>query len=179
MKEIKQEKSKVSMDLKNKNFSNSQREIDEYTVEADGVKVDVKIFGGKGKSKVYNLIVPELSKPTLALVDDVKRELITEVKVSAAEILDPKIINKLKQKFREKAGELLKEKLPRIKEETKGFLVGILLHDMLGFGKIEFLLNDGNLEEIVINSADEPIRLYHKRHGWLETNIVIEMEEKI
>lgn len=156
-----------------------EQETDKYIVEADGVKVDVRIVGGKGKSNVYDLIVPKLSKPTSALVDEIKQELVTEVKVSAAEILDPKVIDKLKQKFKEKAGELLKKKLPKLREETKIFLVGTLLHEMLGFEKIEFLLNDGELEEIVITSANEPIRVYHKKYGWLETNITMQTEDKI
>lgn len=152
-------------------------EIDRYTVEAEGVKANVSIVGAKGG--VYNLTVPELSKPTLALVDEIRHQLIVEVKVSAAEILDPKVMDRLKRKFKEKANELLKEKLPMIKEETKIFLVGSLLHEMLGFGKIEFLLNDGSLEEIVITSANEPVRVYHKKYGWLETNITVETEDKI
>ncbi|MBW2981015.1 Flp pilus assembly complex ATPase component TadA [Candidatus Woesearchaeota archaeon] len=155
------------------------RELDKYQIEADGVKVNIKILGGKGKIGLYNLIVPELSRPTLALVEEIRRELITQVKVSAAEILDPKVMNTLKQKFNEKASELLKEKLPTIREETKTFLIGTLLHEMLGFGKIEFLLNDGNLEEIVINSSNEAVRIFHKKYGWLETNIIIGREEKI
>jgi len=154
-------------------------ETEEYTIEADGVKVKVRIIGGKGKTKLYKLIVPELSKPTLALIDEIRHELVTEVKVSAAEILDPKVMGKLKEKFREKANDLLKEKLPKITEDTKAFLIGTLVHEMLGFEKTEFLLNDGNLEEIVINSANEPIRIFHKKHGWLETNITIGTEDKI
>lgn len=156
-----------------------KKEIDRYMVEAEGVNVEISIVGGKGVTKVYKAVVPELSKPTLALVDEVKHELIAEVKVSAAEILDPKVMDRLKQKFREKASELLKEKLPRLDEETKIFLIGILLHEMLGFGNVEFLLNDGNLEEIVINSSNEPVRVYHKKYGWLQTDIVIETEDKI
>ncbi len=154
-------------------------EIERYKVEAEGIKVDVRIVYGKGKTKLYDLIMPELSKPTLALIDEIKRELITDVKVSTAEILDPKVMNKLKQKFEKKASELLKGKLPGMKKETEMVLVGTLLHEMLGLGEIEFLLNDGNLEEVVINSADEPIRVYHKKYGWLETGIIIETEEKI
>ncbi len=50
---------------------------------------------------------------------------------------------------------------------------------MVGFGKIEYLLNDGNLEEIIILSAREHVRVYHKKHGWLITNIIIPSEGQI
>ena len=154
-------------------------ELDKYPIESDGVKVDVIISRERGSVSQYRLAIPELTKPTLALIDELKNQLIIEVKVSAAEILDPKIMNTLKGKFRLKAEEILHYKLPVLNEETKNFLIGTLLHDMLGFGDMEFLLNDGHLEEIIINSADEPIRVYHKKHGWMETNITIEDEEKI
>ena len=154
-------------------------DIDKYPVEAEGVAAEVQIVGTKGSIKLYNVIVPEITKPTAALLDEIKHELIAEVKVSATEILDPKVAGTLKQKFREKATDLLVSKIPSIKDETKNFLIGSLLNEILGFGNVEFLLNDGFLEEIVINSASEPIRVYHKKYGWLSTNIVIETEEKI
>jgi flagellar protein FlaI len=154
-------------------------EIESYGIEADGVKVDVKILGGKGKTKIYNIVMPELSQPTRALMDEIKRELITEVKITATEILDPKVMGTLKKRFYDKASNLLLQKLPSIKEVTKNLLTGKLLHEMLGFGEVEFLLGDGFLEEIIINSASEPIRVYHKKYGWLLTNVVLDNEEKI
>ncbi|MBI2140377.1 CpaF family protein [Candidatus Woesearchaeota archaeon] len=149
-----------------------------YSIEADGVKAEVTI-GGKGMVKLYSLAVPPLSAPTLALVDEIKHELITEVKVSAAEMLDPKVMERLKEKFREKAEDLLRKKIPTIREATAHFLTGTLLHEMLGFGKLEFLIQDPALEEVVINTSGEAVRVYHKAYGWLETDVFVEAEEKI
>ena len=53
------------------------------------------------------------------------------------------------------------------------------MQDMLGLGEIEFLINDPNLEEIVIPSSKEPIRVYHKKYKWLATNLRIKKEEEI
>jgi len=50
---------------------------------------------------------------------------------------------------------------------------------MFGLGKIEFLLADPNLEEVVINGTREPVWVYHKKYGWLKTNIRIEHENEI
>ncbi|MAG08611.1 hypothetical protein CMO89_04000 [Candidatus Woesearchaeota archaeon] len=112
-------------------------------------------------------------------MDDIRHKLVTEVTVSTAEILDPKVIASLKEKFRVKAEQFLKEKLPKIDDKTKNLLVGLLLHEMVGLGNIEFLLNDDFLEEIIVNSASEPIRVYHKKYGWLETNVSIDSEVQI
>jgi flagellar protein FlaI len=53
------------------------------------------------------------------------------------------------------------------------------MQEMLGLGKIEFLIADEGLEEIVIPSSREPIRVYSKKHGWLLTNLTIAREEDI
>ncbi|MDP2628753.1 MAG: ATPase, T2SS/T4P/T4SS family, partial [Nanoarchaeota archaeon] len=54
-----------------------------------------------------------------------------------------------------------------------------LMMDMLGLGNIEFLIADPNLEEIVITSAKEKIRVFSKKYGWLKTNMRVEKEEEI
>lgn len=153
--------------------------IEKYDVEAEGVNAAISIDEEKNSEKVYNLNVPEIAPATLALLDEIRHELITEVAVSTAEILDPKVIEKLKDKFKERAEKMLLKKLAKINDETKKFLIGNLIIDMLGLGKIEFLLNDQRLEEIVITASAEPVRVYHKRYGWLRTNIVIDTEDKI
>ena len=153
--------------------------IEKYTIKADEIEIEVNITGGKGKTMMYEITMPKCAPATLALLDEVRHELVTTISVSTAEILDQRSVIKLKEKFKEKAELLIKEKIPGIKESTKNFLIGSLLHETVGLGKVEYLLNDGNLEEIVINSANEPIRVYHKRYGWLETNVRIETEPQI
>ena len=58
-----------------------------------------------------------------------------------------------------------------ITKETKDLLIGLLMQEMLGLGKVEFLISDPELEEIVIIGYKEPIRVFHKKFGWLNTNI--------
>ena len=153
--------------------------IEKYDVIADGITVEIGILGGKGRLSKYKIKLPDFSAPTLALLDEVKHELLIEVSISTTEILDPKAIIELKEKFRKKAIALLEKHIPGIKEESKRYLAGRLMQEMLGLGKIEFLLNDINLEEIVINSIQEPIRVYHKTYGWLLTDLVVETEAQI
>jgi len=50
---------------------------------------------------------------------------------------------------------------------------------MLGLGDIELVLSDDHLEEIVVNSSDEPAWVYHKEKGWLKTDISFRDEDEI
>ena len=153
--------------------------IDQYKIEEDQNQIDVKITGEVGQLKIYELVIPNISIATSALLDEIKNELIVEVQVTSKEILDHSTIQALKERFKEKALFLLKKHLPYISDETKNFLSGKLLREMLGLGDVEFLLSDSSIEEVVINSASEPIRIYHKKYGWLETNITITTEPQI
>jgi len=145
--------------------------IETYSIDSEGLKVNVLIASKEKQIPTYKLIFPIINPATEAVMDEIKQELITEVNITTTEILDPTIINTLRKKFKEKAGAVISKYLPRINKKTKDFLISMMLNEMLGLDKIEILLNDPNLEEIVINSANESIRVYHKKHGWLETNI--------
>ncbi len=156
-----------------------QELLSTYSVEAEGVRAKVQILKGKGFVPVYRIDIAELEPATVALLDSIKERLITEVPVAVKEILDPKEIEHVRARFKTKADTILDRLIPSAPESEKVYLVGLLLHDMLGLGNLEFVLNDPNLEEIVVNSSTEPVRVYHKEFGWLETNIRIKTEAQI
>jgi len=153
--------------------------IEEYKIKTDDLVLNVSILGGKGLSKSYFMSVPNITPATRALMDNIKQGLITEVAISNKEILDPSSIATLKEKFTKKAKSLLRARVSSISEDTISFLVNVLMQEMLGLGEIEYILNDEGLEEIVITSSHEPVRVYHKKHGWLETNIIPKDEDQI
>jgi archaeal flagellar protein FlaI len=153
--------------------------LEEYEIAAENVVVNVEILKFGTKPVKYKLILQEIGIGTEALIDQIHQQLILDVDITSSEILDPKVINFIKDKFRKKAEILIDEKAPKIDEDIKSYLVSILLNEIIGLGKIEYLMNDENLEEIIINSAMEPIRVYHKKYGWLITNIIIPTEDQI
>ncbi|MCX6695790.1 MAG: ATPase, T2SS/T4P/T4SS family, partial [Candidatus Altiarchaeota archaeon] len=113
------------------------------------------------------------------LLDDIKERLISGVEMGSYEILDPHVMTQLKVEFQEKAEKIIKAELPELNESMrKHFIVG-LIHELVGLEDVEYFLDDQNLEEIVLNSAKEPVRVYHKKYGWLLTNIVPASEYKI
>ncbi len=150
--------------------------IEGYTIKLDGASADIKIIRDEISTK-YTINLPKISVATSALLNDLREELITITSVSMQELIDPKAFSSIKNKFKEEAKKLIRDKIPTIREETESFIIGTLMQEMLGIGKIEYLINDPNLEEIVIVSAKEPIKVYSKKYGWLSTNIILEKEE--
>lgn len=153
--------------------------LEKYEIEVDGAFVNVEIKREKGGITVYNLLIPQISPATFALLTEVRNDLISVTTISMKELSDPEAFSTIKGRFMEDARHLLQRRLPGIRKKTENYLVGILMQEMLGLGKIEFLIDDPSLEEIVIPSAKELIRVYSKKYGWLITNLKIEREEDI
>ena len=158
--------------------SDVQGVLESYKIEIDKASVQIKIVK-EVAGFFYLLSLPEVQAPTLALLDEIRKEMLTELSFSAGETVDKEGVSLLKGRFVESARKLIREKLPHVSSTTEEFLIGHLLQEMLGLGKVEFLINDPNLEEIVINSIREPIRVYHKKHGWLLTNLTLHSEDEI
>lgn len=156
------------------------KELEKYSVEADRVKGEVSIqTTPKELVPLYILRLPEIEAGTLALLDQVREKLLARIAIKTSELINPKALEELKIKFFDQAFEILRKELIGIPLEVCEYLAGTLVHEMLGLGKVELLLNDGNLEDIVVNSAEEPVWVYHKKYGWLKTNIFIETESQI
>jgi len=141
-----------------------------YELDLEGIKTTVQIVM-KDFVPYYKLTLPQVDVATLALLDDIKDRLISGVEMTTSEILDPKLLDQLKSEFKKKAAVILEQELPGLDPDVKSHFSLSLLHELLGLDEIEYFLADPNLEEIVVNSASEPIRIYHKKWGWLKTNI--------
>ena len=151
-----------------------------YKVDADQVPAKIMI-GDKDDEYVpiYFINRPQISLGTEAFVDNVRQRVIENVELTREEFTDSDEIETVKRKFSEEVEKQLDELLPDSDERAKEILIGNLIHDMVGLGDVEILLNDPRLEELVINSADEPTWVYHQEHGWLKSNLTFEDEEEI
>jgi flagellar protein FlaI len=151
-----------------------------YTIIADNVpaKVDI-IVKPEEYTPIYEIKFPTIEPATQAVLSSLKEKLIEIVKIEISEILDPKAMEEIKQRFLESARNAITQELPMASEKEKDILSGTMVHEMLGLGRLEVVLNDDNLEEVVINNSSEPVWVFHKKIGWLKTNIVIPSEEQI
>lgn len=152
--------------------------IDSYFITLGETKIEINIVEKKEEFvKQYFLNIPAVGIGTNALLKNIKAELINYSE--PVEKASPERIEENKQSIRNKANQLIEQSMPEMKKETKKLLAELITEEMTGLGKIEFMLADDNLEEIVINQAQEPIWVYHKRHGWLKSNLFIQPEEEI
>ncbi|MFA6907280.1 MAG: type II/IV secretion system ATPase subunit [Candidatus Micrarchaeia archaeon] len=154
--------------------------LDSYVYDNEGIQVLAKIFTKNGEYvPQYEVNVRELSEGTRLVLNTLKGELITTVKLDITDIIDPKKRDEVRIKFESRANFLLSKHFPTLSEADKKVLVAYLLQNSLGLGDLEPLMHDNALEEVAINSSAEPVWVYHKKYGWCKTNVHLKNEESI
>jgi flagellar protein FlaI len=157
-----------------------RNQIDRYTILSDSIKVEVSVYKDPSKFvPTYEIHIPKLEDATKALLEDTRDKIITTVPIKIENLRDPASLAILRVKIKEIARGIIKKTIPEIPENVLDYAVVVLANEMLGLGSIEFLLDDEGLEEVVINNSKTAIWVYHKKYGWLETNVVVPSEEQI
>ncbi|MGI6589830.1 MAG: type II/IV secretion system ATPase subunit [Candidatus Iainarchaeum sp.] len=154
--------------------------LENYNIEVDYVPAKISIILSHDEARpIYSLEVPSIGKYTLRFLSFIKDEVAETMPIELDEITDPKKSKKLKGRFFKELSNNLQKYFPNTPQDLRQMLSGVLLHEMYGLGDIELLMGDDNLEEVGINSAKTPITIYHKKYGWLKTNIMPGSEEEI
>lgn len=155
------------------------KDSESYVISSDGIEGAVSIAKASGEVPMYTLVVPKPEPATAAYLEEIKNEMLREVTLTTQEVLDIKMMEGLKKKFHDLALRLIKARIPRISDEQADKFAGRLVQELLGMGDLELVLKDESLEEICVNSSNDCVWLYHKRHGWCRSNLRIESESKI
>lgn len=126
----------------------------------------------------YEISIESISDTTETILERIRQRLIDQVNFGILDITQSREQGKIEERFEETIKLLIDRYFPESDEETKGFLTTYLAEKALGLGNIEILMQDNFLEEIVVNDAREPVWVYHKKHGWLKTNVRVRDEEQ-
>jgi flagellar protein FlaI len=154
--------------------------LESYRIVSDHVASDIKIYKKKGEQKPsYYISPPEIPPYTRLILDGIRDEMGRLVTVNVDEIMDPTKSAEVKARFYDVGRKRVQEILPRIDEKEVDVLAGILLHETYGLGLLELLMGDNNLEEVAVNNSKVPIAVYHKKYGWMESNLRMKSEEEI
>ncbi len=156
------------------NYPTDGEEIDNYSLDED---TDVTIFKSPNSVKyLYHLVPPEfkLSEEKYELLD-LARKIMSEHKPKEDDFVDPE---RMRQVFYNVGRDLLEElathKKQRLTSKEIEKLTQILVRYTIGFGLIEVLLSDENVQDISINSpmGKIPMFLVHSKYDDCDTNII-------
>ncbi|MBW3012101.1 Flp pilus assembly complex ATPase component TadA [Candidatus Woesearchaeota archaeon] len=154
--------------------------LEAYSFKSENIPVSIRIIqADKEFVPIYELSISNISKTTEIILNKIRDELLEKVHLQGFDFSDLKEEKIIEKTFADTIVKLVDKHFMNADTDTKNFLCSYLIQRSLGLGSIELLLKDPKLEEVVINNADEPAWVYHKNHGWLKTNVVLEGEFQI
>jgi len=154
--------------------------LDSYNLHVNDIVVNVDIFLERNAFvPSYNISILNISKITDIILHKIREEFVSKINIGDIKITDTGDPNVIKEKFTKEIFVLIKKYFPDIDKKTSNLLINYLIQENIGLGNVEILLRDSNLEDIVINNAHDPVWVYHRKHGWLKTNVRVLTESKI
>jgi len=153
--------------------------IDSYSIDMEHEVINIEIFRDMEGFYHYDISIRNISKTTQLILKQIREEFISKINISEEDDNEQGEGDTIKEKFKEEILLLIKKYFPNADRKTSELLLSELIRQNIGLGDIEIMLKDSNLEEIVVNSSKDKIWVYHKKHGWLKTNIKILNEGKI
>jgi flagellar protein FlaI len=124
----------------------------------------------------YNLQMPDLQPQDWKKIKKLKDIIIERSK------FDPtsrKTLEKKKSEFKDEIKELIAGSSVQVPEKKLEIYVEVLISSMVGYGFLEPLLNDDQLEEIMVLGENQNVMVYHRKHGMCSTNIVFQDDQDI
>ena len=153
--------------------------INSYELNVNDIIVDVSIISDeKEPVPIYHISITNIAETTKIILEKIREEFISQ-DTNSLKSDDLADTSNIQEHFKNSIMELLKKYFPTANKKTMDMLINYVLQQNIGLGNIEILLKDSNLEEIVINNAKDPVWVYHRKHGWLKTNVIIPSEVRV
>ena len=148
---------------------------DFYPVNPPFGYVGIEINEEKGTLK-YHVVEPTLSEDELDLLDRIKALLVDRMDVSLDVLRDAQ---KMEEYLREQIQDIFKKFQREIPEESEDKFIYYLKRDFLGYGKIDLLIRDENIEDVSCNGVRTPIYVWHRKYESIPTNIIYDTEDEL
>ncbi len=154
--------------------------IDSYTINSDSIPLQIHIYTQKGYPvPFYHLSLLNITENTKRIIERIREDIITSLSFDIGEKKSKQGKKEIKEQFRSKLQDIIKSQFSGADENTTKLITDYIIVTSLGLAEIEFLLKDPELEEVVVNGAETHVWVYHRKYGWLKTNIKFEDENKI
>jgi len=154
-----------------------EKVIDTYALNVNDILVDISIVStGEDPVPVYKISITNISEVTKIILEKIRDEFVSE---ATSKLTEEETVFNIQEQFRENILKLLAKYFPNADRKTMDMLINYILQQNIGLGNIDILLKDTNLEEVVINNSVEPVWVYHRKYGWLRTNVLVPSESRI
>ncbi len=127
---------------------------------------------------IYTVHEPRITKYDIEVIEKAKHDLEERLDVDFTKLGDIKVKELLVEEIKKSMASV--EDM-NIDEAKKAVISYYIQKEILGFGKIEPLMRDENIEDISCDGVGIPIYVYHRdpKIGSLKTNLVFETEDEL
>jgi flagellar protein FlaI len=127
----------------------------------------------------YDIVRQDYSPEEKIILGEIRENLV-DLAISSGENFQPnedKLLNDIRNFL-----------LRRLSDENNSLQVSMqyidnlshkIIRDIIGYGEIDSLIQDDELEEIMINGINKPIFVYHREYGMMKTNLQYEDEKEL
>jgi flagellar protein FlaI len=139
---------------------------------------DVRIYRVEGEPlPFYTVSVIKAVGPEKILVNTIKEAATRLITVSPEEIRDPA---RRREYYLRKVKEIITNSPELGVPATKiDFYSEMVVREMIGYGILDSLTKDEELEEIMVIGPQKPVFLWHRKYGMVKTNIMFGNDEEI
>jgi len=124
---------------------------------------------------LYEVIEPNISEDESALLEILKKALTTTLNQADLEVTDEDRLNILE----EATNIILKEMEIDLNEKSLQRIIYYIQRDFVGYGAIDVMMRDPDVEDCSCDGVDIPLYIYHRRFGSIRSNIRFENEAEL
>jgi flagellar protein FlaI len=125
--------------------------------------------------KKYKLIEPFLSEDDQKLLNYIWETLLKTLELR----LDELDLKRVENYLMEQIDTIFDNYQIKVDEITKKKIIYYIKRESLGYGKIDPIMKDPNIEDISCDGSNVPIFLFHRKYGSLKSNIIFNNEEEL
>ncbi|MGC8562187.1 MAG: type II/IV secretion system ATPase subunit [Thermoplasmata archaeon] len=124
---------------------------------------------------LYRLVDAELGREGIEEMEELRKALLSDI----GEIPSSPERKEIESYIRREIEMYFLGRGKRIGDQSLGQIHYILTSEFLGYGKIDAIMNDSNIEDISCDGVNIPIYVYHKKYQNLKTNVKFESDREL
>ena len=148
---------------------------DFYPVNPPFGFVGIEVEEETGKMR-YLTVEPTLTDDEVRILKGLKDILIERMDIPLSVLKDEK---HMEEYLRGQIKRAFRRYMQRVAEESEEKFIYYLKRDFLGYGRIDLLMRDQNIEDISCNGVDTPLYVWHRSYESIPTNQAYESDEEL
>ena len=148
---------------------------DFYPVNPPFGFVGIEVDEETGKMR-YLTMEPTLTDDEVRILKGLKDILIERMDIPLSVLKDEEHMEEYLRGQIKRAFKRFKQRVP---EESEEKFIYYLKRDFLGYGRIDLLMRDQNIEDISCNGVDTPLYVWHRSYESIPTNQAYESDEEL